>query len=64
MQCRCTTVDELYGDEAAAYMAEHLHAGTAINELVCPDTGVGWRLDERDPEQPRLIAAPREEART
>jgi hypothetical protein len=50
-------VTELYGDEAAAYAAEHLRAGPAVNELVCPDTGVSWQLDEADPEQPRLVAA-------
>ncbi len=64
MECRCHSVDELYGDEAAAYAAEHLHAGPAVNELVCPDTGLAWRLDESDPEQPRLISARRAEART
>lgn len=64
MECRCDKVTELYGEEAARYAEEHLHAGAAVDELVCPDMGVSWRLDESDPEQPRLIAARRGEART
>ena len=56
MNCRCNAVTELYGEEAAAYAAEHLHAAGDADELVCPDTGVRWRLDETDPEQPRLVA--------
>jgi hypothetical protein len=57
VECRCDSVTELYGDEAAAYADEHLRAGPAVDELVCPDTGTRWRLDEKDPEQPRLVAA-------
>ena len=56
MNCRCNEVTELYGDEAAAYADEHLHAGGGADELVCPDTGARWRLDDRDSEQPRLVA--------
>lgn len=56
MGCRCNEVTELYGEEAAAYADEHLHAGGVVDELVCPDTGMRWRLDEGDADQPRLVA--------
>ena len=53
MACRCDTVGELYGVEAAAYIAEHLRREPAVPEeleerLTCPDTGREWLLDYRD----------------
>ena len=57
MECRCATANELQGADAEAYVAEHLRADG--DGFVCPDTGKRWRLDESDPEQPRLVGEPR-----
>jgi hypothetical protein len=54
MECRCTNVTELYGDEAGEYVTQHLHPDDEGN-FVCPDTGRVWRLDDSDPEQTRLV---------
>ncbi len=67
MECRCTTVTELYGREAEQYAAGHLTRdetrSEAFEELyACPDTGRQWLLDwpertEREPGQARLRGA-------
>ena len=66
MACRCNEVEELYGDEAEQYVAEHLVRDEtrteAMEELYsCPDTGKRWLLEypektDRDPGQARLRA--------
>ncbi|MBD0348362.1 MAG: hypothetical protein ICV59_04340 [Thermoleophilia bacterium] len=50
MACRCTYVEELYGDEAEAYARGHLRSDEldedALHErLSCPDTGRRWVLE-------------------
>ncbi len=60
MECRCAKINELQGADVEAYVAEHLRADAEPGEaFVCPDTGKRWRLDESDPEQPRLVGGPR-----
>ncbi len=66
VECRCTTVTELYGSEAEEYAAQHLRSdGTRADRLeedfLCPDTGRRWLLDypdqtTEDPGQARLRA--------
>ena len=48
---------ELYGTEAGDYAAGHLQpdANAPVGRYVCPDTGRRWELDDRDPEQTRLV---------
>ena len=53
MECRCYTVEELYGDEAEDYVAEHLTpeepgADTVEQRYRCPETGRTWELDYPD----------------
>ena len=58
MDCRCDTVEELYGAEAEAYLADHLHRAPD-GTYSCPDTGKRWQVDEQtDPQQPRLVRLP------
>ena len=47
MECRCTTVEELYGTEAEDYAAGHLSSDPS-GDLVCSDTGARWTLDFPD----------------
>ena len=64
MECRCDTVDELYGREAEDYAAEHLRRESLDSERFeevysCPDTGRGWVLEwpdrtDREPGPARL----------
>ena len=64
MECRCTSVTELYGSEAEEYAAEHLRreetdSGPLADRFACPDTGRRWELDypeatEEEPGQARL----------
>lgn len=56
MECRCDTVDELYGAEAEAYAAEHLRS--AAGELVCPDTGARWAAADTADAAPELRKLP------
>jgi hypothetical protein len=58
MDCRCDTTTELYGQEAAAYLADHVRRAPD-GTYSCPDTGKRWRVDEEtDPQQPRLVQLP------
>ena len=50
VECRCTRMTELYGNDASQYAAGHLvRERTDDDELVahysCPDTGRRWQLD-------------------
>ena len=58
MDCRCNEVTELYGDEAEAYLADHLQR-TTDGTYSCADTGARWQVDEEtDPAQQRLVRVP------
>jgi hypothetical protein len=52
VECRCTTLTELYGAEAGDYVTGHLKPDG--DAYVCPDTGRRWALDDHDPVQTRL----------
>jgi hypothetical protein len=55
MGCRCTDATEFYGQEAEAYLADHLVAD-ADGTYSCPDTGARWQVDEQtDPNQQRIV---------
>ncbi len=64
MDCRCDTVQELYGNEAEDYASQHLVSDEVRSErfeedFSCPDIGRRWILDypertEREPGQARL----------
>ena len=64
MECRCNSVDELYGTEAEQYAAEHLvsdevRTSAFEEDFSCPDTGRRWMLSypertQSDPGQARL----------
>jgi hypothetical protein len=50
VSCRCVTLTELSGAEAAAYAAEHLQettvdSGNWTRSLVCPETGERFLMD-------------------
>ena len=64
VECRCNSVEELYGSEAETYASDHLVSDEVRSDrfeedFSCPDTGRRWTLDypERtaaDPGQARL----------
>jgi hypothetical protein len=53
VECRCDTVDVLWGDEAEEYAADHL-VTDADGRLTCADTGAIWHLEEHDNDQVAL----------